>query len=150
MFVNTARQMKIKRVDISCDILIYCTRLPYMYITLRVSLIRVLYSPENKKGYADVMWGKLTASHRNSNSTEISSNSHLDSDRLIATIVYMAQQLCCRCMCKKFAIWWPATELGQGEVSIEVQLWAKKTLVKRSTFPLDVRICKWARLLWIS
>ena len=33
---------------------------------------------------------------------------------------------------KFVAIWWPATELQQGEVSIEFELRAKKTLVKRA------------------
>ena len=41
---------------------------------------------------------------------------------------------------KFVAIWWTATELWQGEVSIEFELRAKKTLVERASKPVSTGI----------
>ena len=42
---------------------------------------------------------------------------------------------------KFVAIWWPATELWQGEVSIEFELRAKKTLVKQAPVCPGFDVC---------
>ena len=63
---------------------------------------------------------------------EISFHSHLDSNTVIATKFLHGTTAVLSWHVQKFVvIWWPATELQQGEFSIEFELHAKM-LVKRS------------------
>ena len=80
----------------------------------------------------------LTVFYCNTNSMEISFHSHLDSNTVIAT------KFCtCHDSCKKIvAIWWPATELWQGEVSIEFELPAKKNVSERALGQLSTFLTK--------
>ena len=65
--------------------------------------------------------------HRNSKSMEISFQSHLDSNKWsLQNFVHGPTAVLSWRMQKFVAIWWPATELWQGEVSIELELLAKK------------------------
>ena len=80
----------------------------------------------------------------------VSIHSHLDSNRVIATFFYMARQLCCRGMCKICCYLMASSGIGARRSFHRISIAGKKPLVKRSTFPLDARICKWARLWWIS
>ena len=57
---------------------------------------------------------------------EISFHSHLDSNTVIATKLCTWHDSCAVVACEKIvAIWWPATELWQGEISIVFELPAK-------------------------
>ena len=63
---------------------------------------------------------------RNSNSMEISFHSHFDSNTVIATKFCTRNGSCAVVACAKFvAIWWPATELQEGEISFEFELMEK-------------------------
>ena len=62
----------------------------------------------------------------------------------------MARQLCCRGMCKICCYLMASSGIGARRSFHRISIAGKKPLVKRSTFPLDARICKWARLWWIS
>ena len=80
---------------------------------------------ESDYSWAPFHWRFL---HRNSNSMEISFRSHLDSNTVVATNFghgTTAVLSVVACFKKCVAIWWPATELQQGEVSIEFELRAK-------------------------
>ena len=100
--------------------------------------IKTLLMPDTEhsgfEGWYDAYQGISRATfhwrffHRNSNSMKISFHSHLDSNTVIATKFCTWHDSCVLSWhVQKFVvIGWPATELWQGEVSIEFDLRAKK------------------------
>ena len=72
---------------------------------------------------------------------ETSFNSYRYSNTVVSTEFCTWHDSCAVMACAKIvAIWWPATELQQGEVSIEFDLWVKKKqLVKQApSYQIDL------------